>query len=169
MAVYQYFLSVVPTNYFASSKKVRTNQYSVTDYKRNPNGPAAFPGVFFKYDIEPLTMTIHNRSMSFGSFIVRLTGILGGIWLCTNFALRTLHCILRVVRRTSVGESVLEKLHVSTTNTGGDTPYSQSPAQPQGSWGSTSGIYDSVYAASTPSYGPRQDSLATHRMPSSGY
>ncbi|WFC97955.1 hypothetical protein MYAM1_000675 [Malassezia yamatoensis] len=131
-AIYQYFLSVVPTNYFKSRRKIRTNQYSVTDYKRNPNSPGAFPGIFFKYDIEPLTMTIHNRSMSFVSFVVRLTGILGGIWLCTNFALRTLSRLLRLFRRTSMGRDFLDKMNVSTAPTGGDTPLAQSPAQPQG-------------------------------------
>lgn len=168
-AVYQYFLSVIPTNYYKTGRKVRTNQYSVSDYKRRPNGPAAFPGIFFKYDIEPLTMSIHNRSMSFVAFIVRLTGVLGGIWLCTNYVLRTLHRIQRLIRRTPLGRDLLDKLQASAAMPDSDTPYNQSPAQPQGSWGSTSGLYDPAYAASTPSYSLRQDSFATHRTPSSGY
>lgn len=165
MAVYQYFLSVIPTIYHKSkTRKVNTNQYSVSDYKRNPNGPAAFPGIFFKYDIEPLTMIIHRRSMSFVAFIVRLTGVLGGVWICTNYALRVLHRLLLVVKKTPGGRRMLDTLHVSS---GMDTPYAQSPAQPQGQWG---GMYDNAYgAASAPNFAMRPDSYATQRVASSGY
>lgn len=165
-AVYQYFLSVIPTNYFKSKQEVRTNQYSVADYKRYPNGPAAFPGVFFKYDIEPLTMSIHNRSMSFVAFLVRLAGVLGGVWLCTHYAFRTVQRILLVLKRSPSGQRVLDSLRIST---GLDTPYTQPHAPPQDGWGSTSGMYDHGYAASVPSYQLRQGTFATQRAPSGGY
>ena len=51
-SMYQYFLKVVPTiyEYFGAAQKVETNQYSVTDYKRDLEGGwderGKLPGVF---------------------------------------------------------------------------------------------------------------------------
>ncbi|WFD29591.1 hypothetical protein MSPP1_000600 [Malassezia sp. CBS 17886] len=94
-AVYQYFVSVVPTRYIsARGQTIETNQYSVNDYVRNPNGPIAFPGIYLKYDLEPLTMTVHERTQSFVSFLVRLLGTMGGLWLCSAYALRVVNRVV---------------------------------------------------------------------------
>lgn len=141
---------------------MQTNQYSATDFKRNPHGPRAYPGLFFKFDVEPLTMNIHRRSMTFLAFVVRLTGVLGGMWLCTNFAFRTAHRLLLVLQKSAVGRQVLKTFQVST---GEDTSYAMSPAQPQGSWGNP-GVYDGSFSAtSAPNYAQHPQSFTTHRMP----
>lgn len=46
------------------------------------------PGIFIKYDMEPLTMTIRERTTSFIQFLVRLAGVLGGVWVCTSYFFR---------------------------------------------------------------------------------
>jgi len=38
--------------------------------------------------MEPLTMTIRERTTSFVQFVVRLAGVLGGVWVCTSWAFR---------------------------------------------------------------------------------
>lgn len=37
------------------------------------------PGIFFKYDIEPMHLTIRERTVTLLDFLVRLAGIIGGI------------------------------------------------------------------------------------------
>ncbi|PWN51353.1 DUF1692-domain-containing protein [Violaceomyces palustris] len=104
-AVFQYFVSVVPTTYIdARGRKLKTNQYSVTDYTRVIQHGQGVPGIFIKYDIEPLTMTIHERSTTLTEFLVRLAGVLGGIWVCVGFAFRVTNRIGRVAKEVASGK-----------------------------------------------------------------
>lgn len=48
----------------------------------------SLPGIFFKYDIEPMSLTIEERTTSLIDFLVRLAGIVGGILVCSNYAWR---------------------------------------------------------------------------------
>jgi len=120
MAVYQYFLSVVPTRYLdPKGYEIKTNQYSVTDYKRNPQGQIAYPGLYFKYDIEPLMMIVAWHSVSFVAFLVRLVGVLGGVWLCTMYAFRAVnrfaHMGQKILDQIGLGGSKLENASVTST------------------------------------------------------
>ncbi|KAH8118186.1 DUF1692-domain-containing protein [Phellopilus nigrolimitatus] len=101
---YQYFLSVVPTTYIApNAKAVHTNQYSVTHYTRVLEHEQGTPGIFFKFDLEPLNMTIHQRTTTFIQFLIRqsintnpclpflvlrVVGVVGGVWCCAGWAFR---------------------------------------------------------------------------------
>jgi hypothetical protein len=88
-AVFQYFVSIIPTTYIDRwGRKLHTNQYSVSDYASTVKHNQGVPGIFIKYDIEPLTMTIHTRTTSLSRFLVRLAGILGGVWVCANYGYR---------------------------------------------------------------------------------
>jgi hypothetical protein len=70
----------VPTTYIDRRNKVLlTNQYAVTDYHKQFREGQTVPGIFFKYDIEPISLQIsETRQQSFLQFLVRLCGILGG-------------------------------------------------------------------------------------------
>ena len=69
---YQYFLHVVPTEYIAPrSQPLRTNQYSVTHYTRVLQHNQATPGIFFKFDLDPLALTIHQRTTSLVQLLIR--------------------------------------------------------------------------------------------------
>jgi len=86
---YQYFLSVVPTTYIAPrTKPLRTNQYSVTHYTRVLEHNKGTPGIFFKFDLEPLSLTIHQRTTTFLQFLIRCVGVVGGVWCCMGWAIR---------------------------------------------------------------------------------
>lgn len=88
-AVFQYFVSIVPTNYIDSrGRKLQTNQYSVTDYTRTVQHGEGVPGIFIKFDIEAVTLTLKQRTISFVTFLVRLAGIIGGVWVCAGYTLR---------------------------------------------------------------------------------
>jgi hypothetical protein len=86
---YQYFMHVVPTKYIAPrSAPLSTNQYSVTHYTRVLEHHRGTPGIFFKFDIDPLELTIEQRTLPFVSFLVRCIGIVGGVFTCMAYTLR---------------------------------------------------------------------------------
>ena len=69
---YQYFLHVVPTTYIAPrSAPLNTHQYSVTHYTRVLDHHRGTPGIFFKFDLEPLNLIIHQRTTTFLQFLIR--------------------------------------------------------------------------------------------------
>ncbi|KAG6901956.1 hypothetical protein C0995_006185 [Termitomyces sp. Mi166 len=86
---YQYFLHVVPTTYIAPrSKPLDTNQYSVTHYTRVLEHNRGTPGIFFKFDLDPLSITIHQRTPSLVQLLIRCVGVIGGIFVCMGYAIR---------------------------------------------------------------------------------
>lgn len=85
---FQYFLSVVRTHYKSSSTgyRVDTNQYAVTEQKRTPETSGGQPpGLFFKYDFEPLALTITDTRMPFTQWLVRLVNVIGGMVVTTGW------------------------------------------------------------------------------------
>ncbi|RUP48318.1 hypothetical protein BC936DRAFT_144715 [Jimgerdemannia flammicorona] len=112
----------VPTIYIDNADNtLMTNQYSVTDYRKTfdhensrgmipgPNAhhplpnttidhtPPYFPsheGLFFKYEIEAISVRITEHRQTFRYFIVRLCGILGGAFVTVGFAYRALRFII---------------------------------------------------------------------------
>jgi len=88
--IFQYFLSVVSTTYIDAGRRLlSTSSYSVTDMSRVTEHGRGVPGIFFKYDIEPMSLTIRERTTSLVQFLVRLAGIVGGILVCSDFGFRT--------------------------------------------------------------------------------
>jgi len=86
---YQYFLTVVPTTFIAGRRyPLRTNQYSVTEYKRTFAHGQGTPGIFFKFDIDPMQLTIHQRTTSLLTLIIRSVGVIGGVWVCMGWAVK---------------------------------------------------------------------------------
>lgn len=84
---FQYFMSVVPTIYIDNSDNILvTNQYSVTNHRTSPSEESAsIPGIFFQYDIEALLIRITEKRQKLSTFLVRLCGIIGGIWASMGF------------------------------------------------------------------------------------
>ncbi|RUS32729.1 hypothetical protein BC938DRAFT_474494 [Jimgerdemannia flammicorona] len=95
---FQYFISVVPTIYIDNADNtLMTNQYSVTDYRKtfdHENSRGMIPGLFFKYEIEAISVRITEHRQTFRYFIVRLCGILGGAFVTVGFAYRALRFII---------------------------------------------------------------------------
>ncbi|KAF8434101.1 endoplasmic reticulum vesicle transporter-domain-containing protein [Boletus edulis BED1] len=86
---YQYYLHVVPTTYVAPrTKPLHTNQYSVTHYTRKLKEDKSTPGIFFKFDLDPMVITIHQRTTSFVQLFIRCVGVIGGIFTCASYFLR---------------------------------------------------------------------------------
>jgi len=86
---YQYFLHVVPTTYLAPrSAPLRTHQYSVTHYTRVLNENAGTPGIFFKFELDPMRLSIHQRTTTFVQLMIRCVGVIGGVFVCMGYAIR---------------------------------------------------------------------------------
>ncbi|EMC99010.1 hypothetical protein BAUCODRAFT_120300 [Baudoinia panamericana UAMH 10762] len=83
---FQYYLSVVPTIYTTNAKALRkitkstvfTNQYAVTEQSR-PVPENQVPGVFVKYDIEPILLMIAEERNSFPALFIRLVNVISGV------------------------------------------------------------------------------------------
>lgn len=82
--IFQYFLQIVPTQIQNRHGGVITNyQYSVTERTRHINhtaGSHGLPGIFFKYDLYPLKISITEEFNYLLLFLVRLCGIVGGVY-----------------------------------------------------------------------------------------
>ena len=86
---FQYFLHVVPTTYIAPrTSPLRTSQYSVTHYTREVVHDKGTPGIFFKFELDPLHITLHQRTTSFLQLLIRVVGVLGGVFVCMGYAIR---------------------------------------------------------------------------------
>lgn len=84
---FQYYASIVPTVYTRSpnpdpsnslSSTIFTNQYAVTSQSHNVP-ERAVPGIFFKYDIEPLLITIREERGSFLALLIRVVNVVSGV------------------------------------------------------------------------------------------
>ncbi|KAK9471459.1 endoplasmic reticulum vesicle transporter-domain-containing protein [Dipodascopsis tothii] len=85
---HQYYLSVIPTTYtsHSSRRQIVTNQYAVTEQPRLLSHITRPPGIFFKYDIEPISVSIRETRMPFVQFLLRLVNVMGGLVVCTGWA-----------------------------------------------------------------------------------
>ncbi|KAJ1919445.1 hypothetical protein IWQ60_007236 [Tieghemiomyces parasiticus] len=87
---FTYLVSVVPTIYTdAAGHSLVTNQYAVKDYLKvydeSPRGePTGIPGVFFKYDMEPISVYITETRQSLPRFLTRVCAAVGGVFVCVG-------------------------------------------------------------------------------------
>ena len=65
-----------------------TSQYSVTHYTREVEHDRGTPGIFFKFELDPLRITLHQRTTSFLQLLIRVVGVLGGVFVCMGYAIR---------------------------------------------------------------------------------
>ncbi|CAG8722965.1 36968_t:CDS:2 [Gigaspora margarita] len=58
------------------------------------------PGIFFKYDIEPISVRITERSTTFSKFLTRLCGLVGGVWVTAGFVFKFANWIWMLLDQT---------------------------------------------------------------------
>jgi len=83
--MYEYFIQVVPTVYSDhSGTLITTNQFSVTEYsekiQKEDNTNRGVPGLFFIYELSPITIEFKHSSKSIFHFLTNLCAIIGGIF-----------------------------------------------------------------------------------------
>ncbi|KAH8171288.1 endoplasmic reticulum vesicle transporter domain-containing protein [Sarocladium implicatum] len=76
--MFQYYLSVVPTLYKHGSRYLRTNQYAVTEQSKEI-GERQIPGIFVKYDIEPIMLTVEENRDGILKFLVKVINVISGV------------------------------------------------------------------------------------------
>lgn len=87
--IWQYFLQVVPTT--ASSifhGHTDMYQYAVTEQNRtisHNKGSHGMPGIFVKYDLSPIRVKLEDGSSTLVQLVVRLCGIVGGVFATSSF------------------------------------------------------------------------------------
>jgi hypothetical protein len=72
------------------------------------------PGLFFRYDFEPIAVTISDTRMPFRQFLVRLINIIGGLVICTAWVYKIVEpTVARVFGKgqNSQPRSMLDKPH----------------------------------------------------------
>lgn len=80
---YYYFTSIVPTLYKKMGAEVDTNQYALSETEYGESSKATgVPGIFIRYQFEPMKIIISDMRIGFFQFIIRLVAILSFI-VCT--------------------------------------------------------------------------------------
>ncbi|XP_034541450.1 endoplasmic reticulum-Golgi intermediate compartment protein 2-like [Notolabrus celidotus] len=85
--MFQYFVTIVPTKLNTYKLSADTHQFSVTEQERVINhaiGSHGIAGIFMKYDISSLVIKVTEQHMPLWKFLVRLCGIIGGIFSTTG-------------------------------------------------------------------------------------
>ncbi|KAJ3612458.1 hypothetical protein NHX12_020733 [Muraenolepis orangiensis] len=85
--LFQYFITVVPTKLHTYKVSADTHQFSVTERERvidHAAGSHGVAGIFVKYDSSSLMVTVREQHMPFWKFLVRLCGIVGGVFSTTG-------------------------------------------------------------------------------------
>lgn len=85
--LYQYFIDVVPTDVDTMFSNLKTYQYSAKELARaidHETGSHGMSGIFFKYNTNALKVIVKEQGDSFITFFIRLSGVLGGVYIVTG-------------------------------------------------------------------------------------
>lgn len=106
---FQYYLSVVPTVYRHGSRLLQTNQYAVTEQSMEI-GDRNIPGIFFKYDIEPITLSVEENRDGFLTFLVKIINVVSGVLVAGHWGFTLSDWLREVIgkrRRSGGGKGML--------------------------------------------------------------
>ncbi|KAJ6166775.1 COPII-coated vesicle protein (Erv41) [Penicillium chermesinum] len=132
---FQYFLSVVPTLYTkgksaydaytkapaaaetrSGRNTVFTNQYAATSQSDAiPENPYFVPGIFFKYNIEPIMLLVSEERTGFLALVIRLINTVSGVLVTGGWIYQISTWVTEIVgkRRRQHSEGVLTGKHYS--------------------------------------------------------
>ncbi|KNC75412.1 hypothetical protein SARC_12060 [Sphaeroforma arctica JP610] len=102
----QYHLNVVPTEYEYASASIlwdnvgsQVKNWYTYSYMKDPK--EGFPGIFFTFDITALKMHVKEHNRSILTAIIRLVGLLGGVFATSDMIHRFVIRSVATVRRQS--------------------------------------------------------------------
>eukprot|EP00183_Erythrolobus_madagascarensis_P007091 CAMPEP_0185844114 /NCGR_PEP_ID=MMETSP1354-20130828/399_1 /TAXON_ID=708628 /ORGANISM="Erythrolobus madagascarensis, Strain CCMP3276" /LENGTH=395 /DNA_ID=CAMNT_0028543727 /DNA_START=1 /DNA_END=1188 /DNA_ORIENTATION=+ len=109
LGMYEYFVKIVPTTFKGrfSSKRLKTNQYSVTEFFRTSDpskGGRLLPGVFIVYDLSPILVEVEERRRSFFHFLVQLCAIIGGVYSVSGMVDSSIYHLPRILKKRRLGK-----------------------------------------------------------------
>ncbi|XP_011667008.1 endoplasmic reticulum-Golgi intermediate compartment protein 2 [Strongylocentrotus purpuratus] len=100
LQIYQYFIQIVPTKVKTRAAKAHTHQYAVTERERVINhgaGSHGVTGIFFKYELSSLVISVEEVYDPFWKLLVRLCGIVGGVFATSGIINSLMGLIMDVV------------------------------------------------------------------------
>ena len=65
-------------------KFIQTNQYAVTEQSKSIDD-RMIPGIFVKYDIEPILLTVSEHRQGMLSFLIRIVNVLSGVLVAAHW------------------------------------------------------------------------------------
>lgn len=86
----------------ASGSTVWTNQYAVTE-QSHPVPENFVPGIFFKYDIEPLLLVVNEERGGMLALLVRLVNLVSGVLVAGTWLLQGTDWALETYQRGQAG------------------------------------------------------------------
>ncbi|XP_038054169.1 endoplasmic reticulum-Golgi intermediate compartment protein 2-like [Patiria miniata] len=98
--IYQYFLQIVPTKLYTRKARMSTHQFAVTERERTINhgeGSHGVSGIFFKYDLSSLEISVTETHEPYSQFLIRLCGIVGGIFATSGILHSFLEFLVSVI------------------------------------------------------------------------
>ncbi|KAB0795474.1 hypothetical protein PPYR_12313 [Photinus pyralis] len=113
--LYQYFIDIVPTSVNTYLSTVETYQYSVKELSRpidHGKGSHGMPGIFFKYDVSALKVTVRQERDNFGMFLARLCSIIAGIYICSSFINSFVLSLLRMCSKLTRSKELKQHVHI---------------------------------------------------------
>ena len=103
---------MVPTVYKSlAGAVIKSNQYSVTEHERELSHDAGhgLPGVFFMYDLSPITVQYTETKQSLPHFLTSLCAIIGGVFTVASFVDALVHHGWKHLRRRLEGPSAVPR------------------------------------------------------------
>jgi endoplasmic reticulum-Golgi intermediate compartment protein 3 len=97
LAIHKYFIKVVPTYVESFFQTIQSAQYSYTEFiqKIDLQKRIALPGIFFVYDLSPITITYKEGGRGLLHFLVKLCAIIGGAFAISTFFDSLIHKITK--------------------------------------------------------------------------
>ncbi|XP_077371614.1 endoplasmic reticulum-Golgi intermediate compartment protein 2 [Festucalex cinctus] len=125
--MFQYFITIVPTKLNTYKVAADMHQYSVTERERTINhaaGSHGISGIFMKYDISSLMVKVSEQHMPLWKFLIRLCGIVGGIFSTTGMLHSVMGFFVDVVCcrfQMGIYKRIKEENHMKTQQSAGQT------------------------------------------------
>lgn len=124
LQAYIYNAQVVPTLYEKLGLEVGTNQYSLTENHHVikldgiSNRPQGVPGIYFRYEFEPIKLTIREKRIPFFQFVARLGTICGGLLVAAGYLFKLYEKLLVLLFGRKYAERGKEKKDGGILNQG---------------------------------------------------
>jgi hypothetical protein len=99
---YEYFLTVVPTNYLKSNG-LMVESYQFTANSNEVANRYRIPAVYFRYEFEGVTVLFSDKTVPFYHFVVQVCAIIGGVFtvagLISGLLLKTTQAFKRNINK----------------------------------------------------------------------
>lgn len=106
---HEYHFQIVPTVYDRLDGSSTSSYQFTYAYKAHPVNKHHVhgshpPAVWFRYELSPITIRYREQSKSFGSFLVGVSAIIGGVFTVSTLVTAAFHSAHELVRKSEMGK-----------------------------------------------------------------